>query len=245
MSLVCSISLEAVDDPVMTVSGSIYERKSIEEWFKKNQTDPNTGLTLSSKILLKIDKNLTMEEIDKKAKELRNSTQKSEISEQYEQLLGVYKGLHLLKRWSNYDKKYKEMFEICLTGPYGKNEDEHAIIENDFQFVDLKKNNGSLVIAGKSLLNCKFNFANLKNVVFFHCEFQNTSFIGTNFDNVEFLSCSFMGKTTFYKASSSGEFAFTYCKAENPFETKTFDYLVKDIEENLKERGLSCPFTIK
>jgi hypothetical protein len=42
--LVCPITLERMTDPVMTQSGSTYERAAIEAWFASGRTDdPETG----------------------------------------------------------------------------------------------------------------------------------------------------------------------------------------------------------
>ena len=43
----CPIALTTLEDPVMLIpSGQIYERKSIEEWLKKKNTDPITNIKL-------------------------------------------------------------------------------------------------------------------------------------------------------------------------------------------------------
>ena len=47
----CSITGEIMIDPVSTKNGQTYERSAIEEWFKRSDTDPNTGSTLSDKTL--------------------------------------------------------------------------------------------------------------------------------------------------------------------------------------------------
>jgi tetratricopeptide (TPR) repeat protein len=47
----CPISLEIMEDPVMTVDGSSYERASIEAWFQKTDRDPLTNEIVTSKAL--------------------------------------------------------------------------------------------------------------------------------------------------------------------------------------------------
>lgn len=48
----CPISLEIMEDPVMTVDGSSYERASIEAWFQKTDRDPLTNEIVTSKALI-------------------------------------------------------------------------------------------------------------------------------------------------------------------------------------------------
>jgi hypothetical protein len=47
----CSISQSIMYDPVKTIDGHTYDRRSIEKWFQINNTSPLTGLHLSSTIL--------------------------------------------------------------------------------------------------------------------------------------------------------------------------------------------------
>lgn len=49
---VCPISLEIMEDPVITADGSSYERASIEAWFKKTDRDPLTNAIVASKALI-------------------------------------------------------------------------------------------------------------------------------------------------------------------------------------------------
>jgi hypothetical protein len=49
---ICPISLEVMEDPVITADGSSYERASIEAWFKKTDRDPLTNEIVSSKALI-------------------------------------------------------------------------------------------------------------------------------------------------------------------------------------------------
>ncbi len=45
----CPITGEIYEDPVCTVDGQCYERKAIEEWFRRgNRTSPVTGMALAS-----------------------------------------------------------------------------------------------------------------------------------------------------------------------------------------------------
>lgn len=48
---ICPISMELMKDPVITEQEQIYDRTSISEWFKKNDTDPLTGMKLKHKNL--------------------------------------------------------------------------------------------------------------------------------------------------------------------------------------------------
>jgi len=45
---ICSISQSIMTDPVKTIDGMIYDRKSIEQWFQYRYTSPLTGLELSN-----------------------------------------------------------------------------------------------------------------------------------------------------------------------------------------------------
>ena len=53
----CSISLEVMEDPVATVDGSVYDRRYIEDWWRRCQenhrplTSPNTGLTVARHLI--------------------------------------------------------------------------------------------------------------------------------------------------------------------------------------------------
>ena len=49
---ICPISLEIMEDPVITADGSSYERASIEVWFKKTDRDPLTNEIVASKALI-------------------------------------------------------------------------------------------------------------------------------------------------------------------------------------------------
>jgi ankyrin repeat protein len=48
---VCSISNQLMQDPVVTEHGSVYDRKSIEKWFKEHDTDPLNNLKVSTKLM--------------------------------------------------------------------------------------------------------------------------------------------------------------------------------------------------
>ena len=41
---ICSISLDEITKPVVTIAGQLYNRPAIETWFKNNDTDPLTGM---------------------------------------------------------------------------------------------------------------------------------------------------------------------------------------------------------
>jgi hypothetical protein len=64
----CPISLEIMEDPVMTVDGSSYERASIEAWFQKTDRDPLTNEIVTSKALIP---NKTLKSAIQAARELR------------------------------------------------------------------------------------------------------------------------------------------------------------------------------
>ena len=48
---ICPISQDIMRDPVKTIDGFTYDRRSIERWFQTAQTSPLTGLPLGSTIL--------------------------------------------------------------------------------------------------------------------------------------------------------------------------------------------------
>ncbi|ETO05636.1 hypothetical protein RFI_31760 [Reticulomyxa filosa] len=48
----CPITREVMRNPVITVVGHSYEREAIEEWLLKHNSDPLTGMQLSSKMLV-------------------------------------------------------------------------------------------------------------------------------------------------------------------------------------------------
>jgi len=64
----CPISLEIMEDPVMTVDGSSYERASIEAWFQKTDRDPLTNEIVTSKALIP---NKTLKSAIQAARELQ------------------------------------------------------------------------------------------------------------------------------------------------------------------------------
>ncbi len=43
----CPITQETMKDPVIAKDGQTYERKAIEEWFKKSDSSPMTGLPIA------------------------------------------------------------------------------------------------------------------------------------------------------------------------------------------------------
>ena len=45
-SFVCPLTLDLMQDPVVTCDGQTYERKAIEEWFARSATSPLTGQPL-------------------------------------------------------------------------------------------------------------------------------------------------------------------------------------------------------
>ncbi len=52
-SILCPITFELMEDPVMASDGHTYDKKAIEEWFNKGkQTSPMTGKKLQNKNLL-------------------------------------------------------------------------------------------------------------------------------------------------------------------------------------------------
>jgi hypothetical protein len=57
-----------MEDPVMTVDGSSYERASIEAWFQKTDRDPLTNEIVTSKALIP---NKTLKSAIQAARELQ------------------------------------------------------------------------------------------------------------------------------------------------------------------------------
>eukprot|EP01084_Bolivina_argentea_P308653 533768_1 len=49
MEFYCPITMEIMNDPVIIADGATYERDAIEDWFKNNDTSPNSGLKLIHK----------------------------------------------------------------------------------------------------------------------------------------------------------------------------------------------------
>ena len=49
--LICPISQELLEEPVLTSDGHTYERKNIEAWLQNHSTSPITGLPLADKTL--------------------------------------------------------------------------------------------------------------------------------------------------------------------------------------------------
>ena len=49
--LVCPITQEVMDDPVITSDGHTFERSAIEAWLSNNNTNPMTGSEIKSKAL--------------------------------------------------------------------------------------------------------------------------------------------------------------------------------------------------
>ena len=49
--LVCPITQEVMEDPVITSDGHTFERSAIEAWLGKNNTNPMTGGEITSKAL--------------------------------------------------------------------------------------------------------------------------------------------------------------------------------------------------
>lgn len=50
--LCCPITLTMIHEPVQAADGFIYEREGIEDWFKENNTSPNTNNALENKTLI-------------------------------------------------------------------------------------------------------------------------------------------------------------------------------------------------
>jgi hypothetical protein len=71
MELICPISLMSIEDPVMTLTGQIYERACIIKWFTSNDTDPATGLILPCKTLLTVD--LKTDNLEQEIKDRREA----------------------------------------------------------------------------------------------------------------------------------------------------------------------------
>ncbi|EKX31775.1 hypothetical protein GUITHDRAFT_56020, partial [Guillardia theta CCMP2712] len=51
-SFVCPITGEVMEDPVSTADGYCYERRAIEEWLKRSNLSPSTGLELQNQNLI-------------------------------------------------------------------------------------------------------------------------------------------------------------------------------------------------
>ena len=48
----CPLTLDVMNDPVITVGGHTYERAAITEWFAQRSTDPMTNVELKSTVLI-------------------------------------------------------------------------------------------------------------------------------------------------------------------------------------------------
>ena len=69
---ICPISLEIMEDPVVTTDGSSYERASIEAWFQKTDRDPLTNEIVRSKVLVA---NKTLKTAIQAARDLQRALQ--------------------------------------------------------------------------------------------------------------------------------------------------------------------------
>lgn len=47
----CPITLQIMEDPVITADGHAYERKAIEDWLQRQSTSPSTGMELRHRVL--------------------------------------------------------------------------------------------------------------------------------------------------------------------------------------------------
>jgi hypothetical protein len=87
-----AITMEMMDDPVITCDGQTYDRRSIEEWLRNRNTSPLTGALLASKTLTP---NISLKKLidDYKAQVARNhnvvSASQSSLPEQLVKISGT------------------------------------------------------------------------------------------------------------------------------------------------------------
>jgi hypothetical protein len=262
----CPITLEVIKDPVMTVFGSLYERKAIEKWLETSSYDPLTALKLSSTFLIPIEKNLTAEQLEQKAQNVRLSTSlwsqtfkmwfqdPSHNSNQYLKLKNIEKNLSNIVGWQNYCLERQNEFSLGLENYKSPYPDDSESCEEkrpkgtgkDFQFLCLGDPTDLNYIRGKDFKCSKFDFSKLYNVMFYKCNFSRSTFVGTHFDDVFFVKCTFKGESVnFYKATVENDLKFIKCRIEDGDNWEKFITDPNEFKENLELRGLKYVPSIK
>ncbi len=87
--LICTISQEIMDDPVITEHGNTYERSSIQQWISsqasngKVPNDPNSNMPLTSTVLYENSalRSLIIEFVEKKEAEAKEQNSKASASQ--------------------------------------------------------------------------------------------------------------------------------------------------------------------
>eukprot|EP01083_Nonionella_stella_P288447 981549_1 len=118
--LVCPLSLDVFVDPVVTPTGSIYERKFIVDWLMKHDSDPR-----DAHIKLKVEELESEADIKRAARLWRESRNDSECSNE------MGNGL----KWADKKDRYKEdMSEDEEWNSSDNDEEEGADVNmNDFK----------------------------------------------------------------------------------------------------------------
>mmetsp|Transcript_15948 Transcript_15948/g.29199 ORF Transcript_15948/g.29199 Transcript_15948/m.29199 type:complete len:265 (+) Transcript_15948:242-1036(+) len=99
--LLCPISHELMQEPVVTADGHTYEKRAIERWLKNHASSPITGLELSNKVLRP---NFALKSALQSYMEKRASIQPSTCRNLYETAYGHHLGESILVDLSNTER---------------------------------------------------------------------------------------------------------------------------------------------
>lgn len=200
MNIICPITLEEIQEPGITLIGSIYEYDAIHKWLTNHNTDPITNIILPSKTILKWGDRT--ESLTEYAAHVKNNTMlynysfrlACNISAKYDKLLEKYQTIKNDRDWLAKTAKTRKDFLSGKSRAYPcRKKDQPSC-----NFLNLSNSN---VTNGH--YKCEtFNFSNLSGSKFINCDFSRCKFIGSNLTDCVFINCVFIGEQViFYKAT--------------------------------------------
>lgn len=187
----CSITFESIWNlseqgrSSITSTGHIYDSNAIAEWLIDKDVDPNTGIKLKSKCILKIDR----EEI----KHLGTNKIRKITKQYFDTLIPSPRSEYIKENIEQKDQIPKEIFI---------NRKKFILInETSFESCSFEEENMCYIVYNNcSFYQSTFIKSNISNCIFENCNFDNCLFINSNFNGkyTIFEKCKTTKNTCFY-----------------------------------------------
>ena len=251
-TLVCSITQEPIQIAGITSAGSIYEYAAIQSWLKDHNTDPNTGMYLNWKFILRFP--FDLEACQSKALQYRTtatyfcpvmflSGRKGSLHQLLATKQAQFTNQTSIQRiqWDTFTEFKTHQFMSHDIGAYGDNNDKNRplVFTKDYEFLSFPK---FRILRNCSYKNLSFMGATFQGGTFISCVFSYCCFVGTNLCNVVFHKCTFRGDSTlFFKATTNSTTRFVQCTIEKVVTWKH----AADVKKELQKRGLIGAYTSK
>jgi hypothetical protein len=190
----CSITFENILNlsqqgrSCITSTGHIYDSNAISEWLIDKDVDPNTGIKLKSKCILKIDR----EDI----KHLGTNKIRKITKEYFDTLIPSKENVEHKKNIEQKEQKEQISKQIIINT-------KNFLLINDISFesCSFEEDNMSYIVYNNcSFCQSTFVKCNISNCIFENCNFDNCLFIKTNFNGkyTIFEKCKTTENTSFY-----------------------------------------------